>query len=119
MLDLHEAEFQKLKNILTSDLLVKTFNPTLETMLLTDASRPNGLGYALLPKEANNILRLITCGSCSLNETQDRYATIELEWLAIQYGISKCSFYLQGLPNFEIITDHKSLLASLKNTSLK
>ena len=81
-------------------------------MLLTDASRLNGLSYALLQKEANNTLRLITCSSCSLNETQNRYATIELECLAIQYGISisKCSFYLQGLPNFEIITDHKPLL---------
>ena len=109
-LDIHETEFQKLKRILTSELLVKTFDPNLETMLLTDASWLNGLGYALLQKESNNALQLIICGSCSQNETQNRYATIELECLAIQYGISKCSFYLQGLPHFEIITDHKPML---------
>ena len=49
-----------------------------------------------MQKEKDNLFRLITCGSCSLNETQNRYATIELECLAIQYGISKCCFYLQG-----------------------
>ena len=42
--------------------------------------------------------------------TQNRYATIKLECLAIQYAISKCRFYLLGLPNFEIVTDHKPLL---------
>ena len=42
--------------------------------------------------------------------TQNRYATIELECIAIQFGISKCHFYLQGLPSFNIITDHKPLL---------
>ena len=28
----------------------------------------------------------------------------------IQYAISKCQFYLLGLPTFEIVTDHKPLL---------
>ena len=113
-LDIHETEFHKLKEILTSDLLVKTIDPKLTTILLTDASRLNGLGYALMQKENDTKLRLITCGSCSLSETQNRYATIELECLAIQYAIAKCRFYLLGLPNFEIVTDHKPLLRILK-----
>ena len=98
--------------ILTSDLLVKTFDSSLKTMLLTEASHLNGLGYALIRKENDNSLRLITCGSCSLNETQKGNATIELKLkcLAIQYVISKCRFCLQGLPSFDIITDHKPLL---------
>ena len=33
---IHENEFRKLKEILTSELLVKTFDPKLTTMLLTD-----------------------------------------------------------------------------------
>ena len=109
-LETHQNEFEKLKQVLTSDLLVKTFDPILPTMLLTDASCINGLGYALLQKETDSKLRLITCGSCSLSETQNRYATIELECLAIQYAISKYRFYLLGLPTFDIVTDHKPLL---------
>ena len=36
-----------------------------------------------MQKEKDNSLRLITCCSCSLNETQNRYATIELERLGV------------------------------------
>ena len=47
-LNTHENEFRKLKAVLTSDLLVKTFDPKLKTLLLTDASRLNGLGYVIV-----------------------------------------------------------------------
>ena len=50
------------------------------------------------------------CGSCSLTSCQKNYATIELECLAIMWAVSKCSFYLKDMPNFQVITDHKPLL---------
>ena len=53
--------------------------------------------------------RLVTCGSKALTPTQRRYATIELECLAVQYAIDKCSFYLKGGPEFTVATDHKPL----------
>ena len=68
-----------------------------------------------MQKEDDTKLCLITCGSCSLSETQNRYATIELECLAIQYAISKWRFYFLGLPNFEIVTDHNPLLGIFEN----
>ena len=52
---------------------------------------------------------LVTCGSKALTPTQRRYATIELECLAVQYAIDKCSFYLKGGPEFTVATDHKPL----------
>ena len=118
-LDTQETEFQKLKGILTSELLLKTFDPKLTTMLLTDASGLNGLSYALLQKEDDTKQRLITCGSCPLSETQNRYATIELKCLAIQYAISKCRFYLLGLPNFEMSLITNPCLEFKKNIFLK
>ena len=53
--------------------------------------------------------KLVTCGSKALTPTQQRYATIELECLAVHFAISKCSFYLKGLPHFTVATDHKPL----------
>ena len=51
--------------------------------------------------------------------------TIELECMAIQWAIQKCSYYLRGLPTFEVWTDHKPLvgiftknMCYLKNTRL-
>ena len=40
-------EFDKLKKILTSDLVIWHFDTTKPVFLLTDASRLFGLGYAL------------------------------------------------------------------------
>ena len=109
-LEEHEEELNKLKAVLTSPLLVKPFDPDLPVELLTDAARLHGLGYALLQREHSGRPRLIMCGSCSLTDTQKRYATIELECLAIQWAIRKCDYYLRGLPQFRVITDHRPLV---------
>ena len=53
---------------------------------------------------------LVQCGSSSLTSAQGNYATIELECLAIQYALSKSEFYLRGLPNFAVWTDHRPLV---------
>ena len=59
----HEQEFLKTKEILTSKLIVKPFDINLPTILITDASQLNGMGFTLIKKEENNNIRLIQCGS--------------------------------------------------------
>ena len=103
--------FQTAKKILTSELLVKPFNPALKTELLTDAARLGGLGYALLQRNTDDTLRLIQCGSRSLSSAETRYATNELEGLAILYAITDCHFYLMGT-KFTVITDHRPLMGT-------
>ena len=68
---------------------------------------------------------MIQCGSRSLAPTQQRYATIELECLAIVWAIQKFDYYLRGLPHFDIWIDHRPLvgifdkaLAALENARL-
>ena len=101
----------KTKELLTSTSLVKPFNETKEMLMLTDASRLYGLGFALIQKTPDgNSISLIQCGSCSLSETQQRYATIELECLAIKWAVNKYNFYLRGLPAFTVLTDHRPLV---------
>ena len=102
---------------LKNKVLVKPFDPALDTYLVTDASRLYGLGYALLQRHADNSQRLIKCGSCSLTSTQNNYATIELECLAIVWAITKCKYYLHGLQHFTVVTDHKPLVG-IFNSSL-
>ncbi|KAG1649620.1 Equilibrative nucleoside transporter 4 [Nymphon striatum] len=89
---------------------VKPFDITLPTELLTDASRLHGLGFCLIQHDKENNIRLISCGSCSLTPTQSRYATIELECLAIQWAIHKCEFWLRGICHFKVVTDHRPLV---------
>jgi|GEM_PF-2645699 len=106
----HQCEFETVKNVLTVNMLNRHFDARKPVFLLTDASRLNGLGFALCQKDDEGHLVIITCGSKSLTESQSRYATVELECLAIVWGVAKCDFYLRGLPMFTVVTDHKPLV---------
>ena len=83
----HQVEFDKLKAILSSDLIVRHFDHTKPVYLLPDASRLFGLGYALghIEKDhaGKDIFKIVHCGSKSLTPTQQCYSTIELKCLAI------------------------------------
>ena len=104
----HQQEFEQVKSLLTSDMVVPHFNPSLPVTLLTDASRLHGLGFAMGHFEDGSF-KLVTCGSKALNPTQQRYMTIKLECLAVHFAVTKCSLYLKGLPHFTVATDHKPL----------
>ena len=109
----HQHEFNTLKRILSSDLVVRHFDPSKNVILLTDASRLHGLGYALghidVSSQGTKHFKIVHCGSKGLTPTQQRYSTIELECLAIVWAINKCSFYIHGLPRFTVYTDHRPL----------
>jgi hypothetical protein len=73
--------------ILTCDLVLINFDPSKPTILLKDASRLKGLGFALLQTETvdgKERIRLVTCGSRSLSPAEKSYAVVELEALAIK-----------------------------------
>ena len=85
-------------------------------LIPTDASRLYSLGFALIQKAADGqSISLIECGSCSLSEMQQRYATIKLECFAIKWAVNKCDFYLRGLPTFTVLTDHGPLVGIFPN----
>ena len=115
----HQSAFTLMTSILTSPTVVHPFNPDLETDLVTDASRLKGLGYALIQRATDQPTRprLVQCGSRSLLPAESRYATIELEALAIVWAIGQCKHQLFGMPKpFRIVTDHKPLLGTFKKS---
>ena len=104
-----------MKTYLTSEVLVKHFDSKLPTELLTDASRLNGIGFALIQRNKEGTIGLISCGSRALTTAESRYATIELECLAILFALKKCRHFLLGMPHFKVITDHKPLVGIFRN----
>jgi hypothetical protein len=104
----HQEAFELIRQILVSPLVVKPFDPKLNTELLTDASRLKGLGYALIQRETDGMPRLIQCNSKYLTSAERGYAVIEIEGLAIQHAIEDCRFYLLG-NKFMVFTDHRPL----------
>ena len=70
----HQEEFEVIKNILTSKVVMRHLDNSKEILLLTDASGLHGLGFALghMEKDQDNEYRLkiVTCSSKSLTSTQ-------------------------------------------------
>ena len=110
----HEVEFNEVKKLLTSDMVVSFFDHKLPTSLLTDASKLHGIGYVLLQHATDGKLRLIQAGSRSLTPAEGNYAPIESECLAAVWAIKKCKHFLAGCPEFTLITDHQPLLGIFK-----
>ena len=113
----HTLAFEEMRRMLTSTPTLAHFDPKLPTALQSDASRLNGIGYALLQKHGEN-WRLVQCGSRFLTPTEGRYSTGEVELLAAVYGIRKCRVYLQAMPTFELVMDHKPLIPTLNDHTL-
>mgnify|MGYP001002027478 CR=1 FL=1 len=116
-LDTHEKAFNAVKKALVSPPVLAPFDPKRETRLETDASRLNGLGFALLQKHGD-VWKLVLAGSRFLSDPESSYAMIELEAIAIKYGIDKCHLYLAGMPHFTVICDHRPLIPIMNNYSL-
>ena len=111
-----EDAFQKTKSILTSTKVLSYFDASLRTTILTDASKLYGLGFALIQTRSDGTTSLIQCGSRSLSETESRYAPIEQECLAVQWGIDRAQHYLRGCPHFTVLTDHRPLEGLFKKS---
>ena len=114
----HDKAFEDVKKALVSPPTLAQFDPTLPTVLQTDASRRNGLGFNLMQKHGQQ-WKLVMAGSRFLTPTESRYAMCELELLAIVWAVTKkCKLFLQGLPQFTIQTDHRPLLPIINQQTL-
>lgn len=63
--------------------ILAPFDPELETSLQVDASRKNGMGYALLQRH-EDIWKLVDANSRWCTDTESRYAIVELELAAVE-----------------------------------
>ena len=112
----HDKAFSKAKQSLTTPPVLSFFDITKPTRLSTDASR-QGLGFILQQKTSDE-WTLVQAGSRFLSDVETRYATIELELLAISWAVLKCNMFLEGLQHFDIVTDHNPLISILNSRRL-
>lgn len=108
--------FEKTKELLISDVVLKPFDPDLRTELLTDAAKKKGLGFSLIQRDNTDKPRLIECGSRSLNQAEKNYAVIETQMLGIQWAVRKLRYYLEGMTKFYVVTDHRPLLGVFRKS---
>ncbi|GBO12139.1 Retrovirus-related Pol polyprotein from transposon 17.6 [Araneus ventricosus] len=102
-----ERDFELIKKKLLEAPCLQIFDSNKPVILSVDAST-YGLGAVLLQNS-----QPVAYGSVSLTNTQQRYAQIEKELLAVIFGLEHFNYYTYGR-NVTVETDHKPLLGLSK-----
>lgn len=103
-----QQAFDRLKEQLAKTPVLTYYDPQRPHTLSVDASS-YGLGAVLLQEDTDGQRRPVAYASRALTSTEQRYAQVEKEALAITWACEKFRMYILGLP-FHIETDHKPLV---------
>ena len=112
----HQSAFEKIKQCLSSSPVLAIYDPKKMTIVAADASS-YGLGGVLTQIQSDGASRPVAYASRALTPTEERYAQIEKESLAITWASERFSDYLIG-KLFHIQTDHKPLVSLLGSKPL-
>ena len=108
----HIQSVERFKGLLSSQPVLKFFDPTKSVKLQVDASK-SGVGACILQDE-----HPITYASRSLTPGEENYSQIEKELLAVVFGCERFNHYVYGRP-FQVDSDHKPLVQITKKPLVK
>ena len=111
-----QQAFDGLKDSLSSSQVLAQYSVDRDTVISADASS-YGLGAVIRQVQPNGQLRPIAYASRALTETEQRYAQIKKEALAVTWGCERFQQYLLG-KSFKVETDHKPLVPLLSTKLL-
>ena len=103
-----EEAYQKIIQAMSADTALRYFDPSKNTILITDASEI-GIAATVYQEEENKVLKPVDHASRSLTSTEQRYSAIERESLGQAWGMETHRYYLLGR-EFDTYTDHEPLL---------
>ena len=104
----HKNAFNKWKSIITSDAVLKYYDPKLEAKISTDASKSE-LGASLQQKLGDN-WHIVAFASRAMTKAEQNYCQIEKETLSVVFGCEKFNQFVYGR-KFKVENDHQPLKA--------
>ena len=96
-----QQEFERLKGLLCEKALLSYFDTSVPTYVIVDAHR-TGLSAILAQGESIDTAKLISCASRATTPVERRYNQLDLEALAIDFGLRRFRQYLVGGPECTI-----------------
>ncbi len=103
-----QEAYDTLISWLSYEPVLAYFDTNRETEIIVDAS-PVGLGAILAQADDSGHCRVVSYGSRSLTEVEQRYSQLEREALAVVWSCEYFHIYIYGKP-VTVWTDHKPLL---------
>ncbi|CAL8134117.1 unnamed protein product [Orchesella dallaii] len=103
-----QQSFLKIKEALSSDQVLASYDVSKETVVSSDASS-YGVGAVLKQKQMDGTWRPVSYASRTLSKTEQGYAQIEKEALGITWACERFRDLIYG-KQFRIETDHKPLV---------
>ena len=110
-----QREFDDLRDAFSEDMLMNHFDPSQNTFIRVDAHR-SGLSAILMQGSNLDDAKPVACASRSTTPVERRYPQLDLEALAVDYGLRRFRYYCVGGPPVTIVTDHKPLLGVFRST---
>ena len=104
------AKVDTLKEKLTEEMLMTHFDPNKETILV--GAHRSGLSAILMQGATLDKAKQFACASRATTQIEQRYPQLDLEALAVDFGLRRFRYYCVGGPPVTIVTDHKPLLES-------
>ena len=104
-----QASFEKITSLISSDLLLTNYDPSLEISLTTDAPE-YGIGAVISHIFPDGSQKAIAHASRSMTSREKNYGQIEKEGLAIVFAVKHFHKMLYGR-DFILVTDHKPLIS--------
>ena len=109
-----QQEFEQIKSEFTEDILLRHFDPKLKTEIHVDAHQ-SGLSAILVQVDKKGEKHMVGVASRATTQVEARYPQIDLESLAVDFGLRRYRFYIAGGPQVSVVTDHKPLPSIFKN----
>ena len=109
-----QEEFTKIKKEFSEAILLHHYDPALRTEIHVDAHR-TGLSALLMQSDKKGNRNIVAVTSRATTPVEARYPQIDLEALAVDFGLRRYRFYIAGGPQVKVITDHKPLCSIFKN----
>ncbi|KAJ8332638.1 hypothetical protein SKAU_G00424270 [Synaphobranchus kaupii] len=110
-----QKAFTSLKHELSSTPVLQLYDPNKDLKISADASS-YGLG-AVIPQKHQDVWSPVAYASRSLTSTEQRYAQVEKEALALTWACERFRDFIIGL-HFKLETDHKPLVSLLGGQAL-